>query len=63
MASKDNAFVRMNEEFELIWKETDIAYSKMLSQHCVRRNYGHLYISLSPGLDDLNTRWFKYDRD
>jgi len=45
MASKDNVFVRMNEEFELIWKETYIAYSKTLSQHCVRRNYGHLYIS------------------
>jgi hypothetical protein len=31
MASKDNVFVRMNGEFELIRKETDIAYSKMLS--------------------------------
>jgi hypothetical protein len=56
MASRGNVFVRLNEEFELILKETDIACSKMLSQHCVRRNYGHLYISLSPGLDDLNTK-------
>jgi hypothetical protein len=56
MASKDNVFVRMNEEFEWIWKETDIAYSKMLSQHCVRRNYGHLYSNLSPGLEDLNVK-------
>jgi hypothetical protein len=31
MASKGNVFVRMNEEFELIWKETDIVYSKMVS--------------------------------
>ena len=31
MASKDSVFVRVNEEFELIWKEADIAYSKMLS--------------------------------
>jgi len=56
MSPKDTVFVRMNEEFELIWKERDIAYSKILSQHSVRRNYGHLYSNLSPGLDDLNTK-------
>jgi len=56
MSPKDTVFVRMNEEFELIWKEPDIAYSEILSQHCVRRNYGHLYSNLSPGLDDLNTK-------
>jgi hypothetical protein len=34
MASKDSVFIRMNEEFEWIWKKTDIAYCNAVVTLC-----------------------------